>query len=711
MSFSDRLWQSNEPPGIGVITNWICLVSSILMSKPKSLSRIRNVGIMAHIDAGKTTVTERVLYYSGKTHKIGEVHEGQATMDYMVQEREKGITITAAVTGFDWLDHEIHLIDTPGHVDFTLEVERSLRVLDGVVALFCGVGGVEPQSETVWFQADRYGVPRIAFVNKMDRVGADFNRVVDEIKKHFEVNAIPVQIPWGAESGFKGVIDLFEMVAIRFDEHDRGTTPIVCDIPEDLRDAAEEARGRLLEVAADFDDELMNLYLEEEEIPSNMLRKALRQGTVSLDVVPVLCGSGLKDKGIQPLVDAIVHYLPAPTDLPPVRGTTVDGSSVVERLQTPSAPFCALAFKVQFPDGRRMVLFRIYSGTIKSGDKVFNITQNISERASRLFDLHADRKTRLMQATAGMIVAAAGLKLTSTGDTLCTEEAPILLEPITARAPVIAAAMEAETLRDKEKLIDALGKLADEDPTFHFEEDEDTGELIMRGMGELHLEIIADRLTRGFGVPVRVGKPEVLMRETITQEGKGNGHFLRETDDERIFGEVTLVVVPRARQSGFSYETDLSEDVASRARRLLEPIKDGVEDALSGGVLQGDPLVDVGVTLTGVGFEEGKDVVPLGYRIAAGLALRQALGNAKPTLLQPLMKIEIYVPEENLGDVIGDLSARGGHILDVSDAGLLKVITATAPLRKMFGYTTGLRSMTQGRGTFSMEFERFGTLD
>ena len=681
------------------------------MAKPKTLSHIRNVGIMAHIDAGKTTVTERVLFYSGKTHKIGEVHEGQATMDYMVQEREKGITITAAVTSFDWLDHELHLIDTPGHVDFTLEVERSLRVLDGVVALFCGVGGVEPQSETVWFQADRHGVPRIAFVNKMDRVGSDFFRVVDEIREHFDIAAVPVQIPWGSESNFKGVVDLIEMVAIRFDEQDRGSVPIICEIPEDLQDAADEARGKLLEAAADFDDDVMALYLEEEEIPTRLLRNALRKGTVSLDLVPILCGSGLRDKGIQPLVDAIVHYLPAPADLPPVRGTSVDGTTVVERQHALSEPFCALAFKVQFPDGRRMVLFRIYSGIIKAGDKVYNPTQNITERASRIFDVHADRKTRLKEAKAGMIVAAAGLKLTATGDTLCTEVDPILLEPITARAPVIAAAVEPETIRDKDKLADSLAKMADEDSTFHFEEDEETGELIMRGMGELHLEIIADRLARGFGVPVRVGKPEVLMRETITQTGTGNGRFLRETEEERIFGEVSLTVAPRRRQTGFSYDTDLSEETASRARKLLDAIKDGVEDALSGGVLQGDPLVDVGVTLTDIGFEEGKDITVLGYRIAAGLALRQALENAKPTLLQPLMKIEIYVPDENLGDVIGDMSSRGGHILDVSDAGLLKVVTATAPLRKMFGYTTALRSMTQGRGTSSMEFDRFGTLE
>ncbi len=681
------------------------------MAKAKPLSRIRNVGIMAHIDAGKTTVTERLLFYSGKTHKIGEVHDGQATMDYMVQEQEKGITITAAVTSFEWLDHEVHLIDTPGHVDFTLEVERSLRVLDGVVALYCAVGGVEPQSETVWHQAERYSVPRVAFVNKMDRVGADFERVVNEIRERFKVTAVPIQLPWGAENDFKGVIDLIEMNAIRFDEDDRGSEPVVVEIPAELLESARAAREALLEAVSDLDDEIAMLYLEGEEVPAKSIRAALRQGTISLDLVPVMCGSGLRDKGIQPLVDAIVRFLPAPSDLPPIVGTTPDGETQLERKLHPSQPFSALAFKVQFPDGRRMVLFRVYSGSIEAGAKVYNASQNVTERASRLFDLHADRKTRLQKASAGMIVAAAGLKHTKTGDTLSDADNPIVLEPIAARAPVISAAVETETIRVKDKLVDALAKLADEDSTFHYEEDGDTGELIMRGMGELHLEIIADRLAREFNVPVRVGKPEVLMRETISSTAHGDGQFLRETDDEFIFGDVSLRVAPRVRGGGFAYHVVLEESVAAKGRRLLASIAEGVEDALSGGVIQGDPLVDVEVTLTNLGFKEGKELVPLGYRIAAGLALRQALEKAGPVLLQPLMKLEIYIPEDNLGDVIGDITARNGQILDVAESGLLRVVSAIAPLRKMFGYTTGLRSMTQGRGTFSMEFERFGAIN
>ena len=682
-----------------------------MSKKPKGLARIRNVGIMAHIDAGKTTVTERILFYSGKTHKIGEVHEGQATMDYMVQEREKGITITAAVTSFDWLDHELHLIDTPGHVDFTLEVERSLRVLDGVVALYCGVGGVEPQSETVWFQADRYHVPRLAFVNKMDRVGADFDNVVESIRDRFGVTAVPIQIPWGSEDKFRGVIDLIEMRAIEFREDDRGTVPHVHPIPDEFRASAETAREAMLEALGDIDDDLAMLFLDGEEIGVNQIRAVLRAGTVALEIVPVLCGTGLRDKGVQPLMDAIVHYLPSPSDLPPVTGTLLDHETSSQRAHSPKEHFSGLAFKVQFPDGRRMVMIRVYSGAIEAGQKLYNASQDITERVSRLFQMHADRKERLNRASAGMIVAAAGLKRTTTGDTLADPDNPIILEPISSRAPVIAAAVEPETLRDKDRLGEALAKLADEDSTFHFEEDEETGEMIMRGMGELHLEILADRLKREFSVPVRVGKPEVLLRETISTTADGSATFMRETEDERIFGQVALTVSPLPRGDGFTYGTDLSDDTAARGKRLLDVIKEGVEDSLSGGALQGDPLVDVAVVLKDIGFEEGKDVVPLGYRIAAGMALREALGKADPKLLQPIMKLEVYINEDNLGDVIGDMTARGGQILDVSDSGVLKVLTANAPLRNMFGYSTSLRSMSQGRGTFSMEFDRFGVID
>jgi elongation factor G len=681
------------------------------MAKPKPLSRIRNMGIMAHIDAGKTTTTERILFYSGRSHKIGEVHEGEAIMDYMVQEREKGITITAAVTSFDWLDHEVHLIDTPGHVDFTVEVERSLRVLDGVVALYCGVSGVEPQSETVWYQADRYGVPRIAFVNKLDRVGADYERVVGEIAERFKVRALPVQIPWGQESRFQGVIDLIGLHALRFEEEDRGSTVRVLDVPADYVDAARAARERLIEGLADLDDDIAALYLEGEDVPAAQLRAALRKGTIALQCLPVLCGSSLRDKGIQPLMDAIVHYLPSPVDLPPIRGKLSDGATYDTRAADPKAPFSALAFKVQYPEGRRLVLMRLYSGHVKAGDQVLNVRTGEKERLARLFLMHAAQRTRLDEAWAGMIVGVAGLRHARTGDTLADPAHPILLESITAREPVISSAVEPETMRDRERLAEALAKLADEDATFHYTEDTETGELIMRGMGELHLEIIADRLGRDFNVPVRVGQPEVLHRETVGATGRAEGRFFRDTDDEHLFGHVTLEVSPAPRGSGNSYEVAISEQDAQRARKLLDTIRDGVHDALNAGALRGDPLTDVKAKLVGVTFEDGESLTPLGYRIAAGIALRNALRQANPILLQPLMQVEVFIPEENLGDVIGDLSQRQSHIEAVRDQGAMKVVQALAPLKAMFGYSTSLRSITQGRGTFSMEFARFGSLE
>jgi elongation factor G len=681
------------------------------MAKPKPLSRIRNMGIMAHIDAGKTTATERILFYSGRSHKMGEVHEGEAIMDYMVQEREKGITITAAVTSFDWLDHEIHLIDTPGHVDFTVEVERSLRVLDGVVALYCGVSGVEPQSETVWYQADRYHVPRIAFVNKLDRVGADFHRVVGEIAERFGVRALPVQLPWGQESRFQGVIDLITMKALRFEDEDRGSTVRVHEIPSDLVEPARKAREHLIEGLADLDDAIAGLYLEGEDIPDAQMRAALRKGTVALECLPVLCGSSLRDKGIQPLMDAIVQYLPSPVDLPPVPGLLPDGVTPDTRAADPKAPFSALAFKVQYPEGRRLVLMRIYSGHIKSGDQVLNVRLGEKERLARLFLMHANQRTRLDEAWAGMIVGVAGLRHARTGDTLSDPAHPLLLESITAREPVISSAVEPETMRDRDRLAEALAKLADEDATFHYTEDTETGELIMRGMGELHLEIIADRLGREFNVPVRVGQPEVLHRESIAATARATGRFFRETDDERIFGEVTLEVSPAPRGTGNSYVMALSDDDANRARKLLDTIRDGVTDALHAGVLRGDPLTDVRARLIGISFEDGEAITPLGYRIAAGNALRNALRQASPTLLQPLMAVEVFVPEDNLGEVIGDLSQRQSHIEAVREHGPMKVVSALAPLKAMFGYSTALRSATQGRGTFSMEFSRFGSLE
>ncbi|MBH22967.1 MAG: elongation factor G [Myxococcales bacterium] len=677
------------------------------MSKVKErLSKLRNIGIMAHIDAGKTTTTERILYYTGVNYKIGEVHDGEATMDYRPDEQEKGITITSAVTEFDWKGHHVQLIDTPGHVDFTVEVERSLRVLDGVVALYDAVQGVEPQSETVWYQADKYRVPRIAFINKMDRVGANFERCVQMIRDKFHVTALPIQLPIGAEGGFKGIVDVVERTAWQFRDEDRGVEPYEVPVPDDMVDAMAAAREALIDGLSLYDDALAEAFLMEEPIDAAQIKASLRRSVIALNVVPVMCGSGLKDKGIQPLLDAVVDYLPSPMDMPPVQGRNPETGEPELRELVPSERLAVLAFKVQMVGGRKQVYLRIYSGTLNAGDKVLNVRLGRQERVSRLFKVHSSRRQRVDAAHAGDLVTAAGLKDTFTGDTLTDPAHPLLLESIEARNPVISASIEPEKRQDRDKLLDVLAKIADEDPTFLFKEDEDTGELIIRGMGELHLEIVAGQIDRDYNLTVKLGEPNVVYRETATVEATGHGVFERDTDEGSIFGDVRVAVSPRDRSAGNAIAID--DALKATLPPNLEPmLLAGVEDALVSGPVMGEPLEDVGVVVTAVGFKENFSLTPLGYRIAAGIAVRNAMADASAAVLEPVMEVDIVVPEDFLGDVIGDLTQRSGRIENVADDGPMKIITCRVGLRKMFGYTTTLRSMTQGRGVFTMSFDAF----
>jgi len=680
------------------------------MAKIK-LDKIRNIGIMAHIDAGKTTVTERILFYTGVTHKIGEVHDGETEMDWMPQEREKGITITSAVTQFQWCGHEFHLIDTPGHVDFTVEVERSLRVLDGVVALYDGVHGVEPQSETVWRQANRYKVPRLAFINKMDRVGANFWRSVEMIRDRLKGNPIAIQIPIGAEGDFVGCIDLVEMKAWYFADDDRGWEPVVDDIPDDLAEAAHEAREGMLDGLSMLDDDVATAYLEDGNVPVELIKSALRSATISLRAVPVLCGTGLRDKGIQPLLNAAADYLPSPLDVPAVQGTHPRTGELVERAPDPRGHFSALAFKVQMIEGRKIVYLRIYSGTLKEGDKLLNVGGGQEERVSRIFQMHSNQRKPTDQASAGYIVAVPGLKYAFTGDTLTDPAWPILLESIDAKNPVIGMAIEVDKRGDRDKLLEVLAKFAAEDPTFLFREDEGTGEIIVRGMGELHLEIIIDRIKREYNIEVRVGAPNVVHRETIQGNADGQGQFHRQTEGEEIFGDVTVRVSPTARGTGRQLELGSHLDATTLPKGLADLLLAGAADGLASGPLLGESVEDARVTITSANLP---DVLPkslIGYRIAAGIAVRDALGRATPAVLEPLMAVEIVVPEEHLGDVIGDLSQRNGRIEEIDDEGGAKIVRSRVALRRMFGYSTALRSMTQGRGVFTMSFDAFDTLD
>jgi elongation factor G len=682
------------------------------MAAPPKITRVRNIGIVAHIDAGKTTVSERFLFHSGRIHKIGEVHDGEAQMDWMPQERERGITITAAATSIAWRNHDIHLIDTPGHVDFTIEVERSLRVLDGAVVVFDGVSGVEPQSETVWRQADKFHVPRISFINKMDRAGADFAGAVEEIRTRLGARPLPVQLPIGAEEKFTGVVDLVRMRALYF-TGDETDPPQEDDPPAALAAEVAAARERLVEAAADFDDAIANAFLEGRPVEEGQLKAALRKGTISCAIVPVLAGAALRNKGVQPLLDAVCDYLPSPIEVPPIKGVVPGSEEPASRPPDDAAPFCALAFKVAMDEGRKSVYLRIYSGVLKPGDEIQNARTRRNEKLARLFTVHANRRERIERAGAGTIVVAMGLRDAGTGDTLCSPKAPILLERIDIYEPVIARAIEPKTQAEKEKLDFGLGKLGDEDPTFRFGEDAETGQMIIRGMGELHLDIIVDRLRREYGVDANVGRPQVVYRETLAKPADAEARFERVVDDETLFGHARVHVAPRARRAGNELRLTVTRNVPppgapklpDTPQAILDAAMEGAREAMRSGP-QGYPIEDIEVVITGIEYRPDASTAA-GQRAAVAEALRQAWREAGTRLLEPIMKVEVIAPESNVGDVLGDLNARRAQIEDVGFRGQHRVILAKVPLRRMFGYSTDLRSATQGRATYSMQFETY----
>ena len=668
------------------------------------LERTRNIGIIAHIDAGKTTVSERILFYTKKIYKIGEVHEGAATMDWMEQEQERGITITAAATTCFWADHRINLIDTPGHVDFTVEVERSLRVLDGAAVVFDGVAGVEPQSETVWRQADRYGVPRFCFVNKLDRTGADFWRVVDMIRDRLGANAVPLQVPIGREGGFKGVVDLINMKAITYG-NDLGDQIEVGDIPVEVQADADTHREKLIEALADLDDDLAHKYLEGEEIAPDELRRALRTGTLAYQIVPVLCGSALKNKGVQPMLDAVIDFLPSPLDVPPVTGRDPRSGDEVSRETDPSQPFAALAFKIAAdPYVGKLAFFRVYSGTLKTGSYVYNSSKGSKERIGRLLQLHANHREEIDQVSAGDIAAAVGLKNTFTGDTLCDESKPIVLESITFPEPVIELAVEPKTKADQDKMSIALQRLAEEDPTFRVSTDAESSQTRIAGMGELHLEVIVDRMLREFKVQANVGRPQVSYREAIRKPVRAEGRFVRQTGGKGQYGHAILQIEPLGRGTGFEFESKIVGGAVPR--EYWRAIEEGVRDAFAGGIVAGYPVIDVKATLIDGSYHE-VDSSEMAFKIAGSMAAKDGVAKADPAILEPVMKVDVTTPEEFMGDVIGNLNARRGHIDGIDEHGTSRVIRAQVPLAEMFGYATELRSMTQGRATYSMEFSRY----
>ena len=677
------------------------------MAREVSLQKTRNIGIMAHIDAGKTTTTERILFYTGRTHKLGEVHEGAATMDWMEQEQERGITITSAATTAAWRDHRVNIIDTPGHVDFTVEVERSLRVLDGAVAVFDSVAGVEPQSETVWRQADKYRVPRIAYINKMDRTGADFDMSVRTIIERLGANPIPVQLPVGSESGFRGIVDLINMKAIMYSD-DLGREWTVEDIPAEMADAADAARIRLLEAVAEYDDALMEAYLAEEEIDVDRLRAAIRQATLDISITPLLCGSSFKNKGVQPLLDAVVDFLPSPLDVPPVEGLEIvkgDEDRPANRLASDDQPFSALAFKVMSdPFVGKLTYFRVYSGRLESGSRVLNSGNGRTERVGRILMMHANSREDKDEVYAGDIAAAVGLKQTSTGDTLCAPDAPIKLETITFPEPVVHVSIEPKTKADQEKMATALGRLAEEDPTFQVRTDEETGQTVISGMGELHLEVLVDRMRREFNVEAGVGRPQVAYRETVRGEAtKIEGKFIRQTGGSGQYGVVYINMEPCPGE-GFEFVNKIRG--GSVPSEFIPAVEKGVEEALETGVKAGYPMVDVRVTLTDGKYHD-TDSSEIAFKIAGSLALKEAAKRAKPVLLEPVMAVEVVTPEDFLGTVIGDLSRRRGRVETQEPRGNALAVTAGVPLSEMFGYATDLRSNTQGRASYSMQFDRY----
>ena len=673
------------------------------MAREFSLENTRNIGIMAHIDAGKTTTTERILFYTGRVHKMGETHEGAATMDWMEQEQERGITITSAATTCQWKGHRINIIDTPGHVDFTVEVERSLRVLDGAVGVFCAKGGVEPQSETVWRQADKYHVPRIAYINKMDIVGADFYGAVEQIRERLGANAVPIQLPIGAEDTFEGIIDLIKNCAY-FYEDDLGTRSREQEIPDEYKEKAEEYRMQLLEKVADLDDDLMMKYLEGEELTEEEIKAALRKGTLNVEIVPVLCGSSYKNKGVQLLLDAVVDYLPSPLDVPAIQGQLPDGTEA-SRESGDDQPFAALAFKIMTdPYVGKLTFFRVYSGTLSSGSYVLNSTKGKRERIGRILQMHANHREEINTLYAGDIAAAVGLKDTTTGDTLCDEKQPIILESMVFPDPVISVAIEPKTKADQDKMAMALVKLSEEDPTFRSHSDEETGQTIISGMGELHLDVIVDRLKREFRVEANVGQPQVAYKETFRKSAKVEGKYIRQTGGRGQYGHVWIEFEPLPEGTGFEFENKIVGGVVPK--EYIPAVQAGIEEAMQNGVLAGYPMVDIKATIFDGSYHD-VDSSEMAFKIAGSLALKAAKEKCDPVLLEPIMKVEVTVPEEYMGDIIGDINSRRGRVEGMDSRSGSQVIRAFVPLAEMFGYATNLRSRTQGRGTYIMQFDHY----
>lgn len=674
------------------------------MARKISLEKTRNIGIMAHIDAGKTTTTERILFYTGRTHKLGEVHDGAATMDWMVQEQERGITITSAATTCMWDDHKINIIDTPGHVDFTVEVERSLRVLDGAVAVFAAKSGVEPQSETVWRQAEKYSVPRIAYVNKMDTIGANFFRVVDMMKDRLGANAVPIQIPIGEEENFRGMVDLITMEAIIYTD-DLGKTSDHTAIPEELKETAELYRQNLIDAVAEMDDDLMMKYLEGEELTNEELMAGIRKGTIACKMNPVICGSSYKNKGVQPLLDAVVAYMPAPMDVPPIQGTNPDTGAEDHRESRDDAPFSALAFKIMTdPYVGRLTFFRVYSGMLSSGSYVFNSTKEKKERVGRILQMHANHREEIEEVMAGDIAAGVGFKETTTGDTLCDEKTPIILESMVFPEPVISVAIEPQTKADQEKMSTALGRLTEEDPTFRMHTDQETGQTIISGMGELHLEIIVDRLQREFKVGCTVGNPQVAYRETIRNSVEAEGKFVRQSGGRGQYGHCWLRLEPQQPGAGFVFENKVVGGAIPR--EYISPIEAGIKEAMESGVIAGYPVVDIKVTVFDGSYHD-VDSSEMAFKIAGSMGFKEGAKKANPALLEPYMKVEVTIPEEYMGDIIGDLNSRRGRIEGMEAVSGSQVVRAFVPLSEMFGYATDMRSRTQGRGNYSMEFDHY----
>ncbi len=671
------------------------------MPREYSLEKTRNIGIMAHIDAGKTTTTERILFYTGVNHKIGEVHDGAATMDWMVQEQERGITITSAATTCHWKDHRINIIDTPGHVDFTVEVERSLRVLDGAVAVLTARGGVEPQTETVWRQAEKYNVPRMAYVNKMDITGADFYNVIKMMKERLQANAVAIQLPIGAEDDFKGIIDLIKMEAIVY-EDDLGKVEDEVAIPDDMKDLAEEYREKLLEACSEQDDDFMEKYLGGEDITEEDIKKVIRKATVACDMVPVTCGTSYRNKGVQPLLDAIVDFMPAPTDIPPIKGTDPETGEEDHRPSSDDEPFAALAFKIMTdPFVGKLAFFRVYSGTLDAGSYVYNSTKGKKERIGRILQMHANHRKEIEKVYSGDIAAAVGLKDTTTGDTLCDEEHPIILESMEFPDPVISVAVEPATKNDQQKMGVALQKLAEEDPTFRVRTDEETGQTIISGMGELHLQIIIDRMLREFHVDCKVGEPQVAYRETIRKVvEKAEGKFVRQSGGHGQYGHCVLKLEPQEAGAGFTFENAVVGGAIPK--EFIKPIEDGIRQAMESGVVAGYPMVDIKATVYDGSFHE-VDSSEAAFKVAGSMAFKNGAEKANPVLLEPYVKVEVTVPEEYMGDVIGDLNSRRGRIEGMEARNGAQVINGFVPLSEMFGYSTDLRSKTQGRGNYSME--------